>query len=202
MDIRVQELLERIKRDGVDSASAEAARIVAEAEAKAQGIITAAEKEAKAIADKARADAARTEEAGKAALVQASRDLLLAFRGQVEQLLATLVKANVTAAFSADTIQKALPAILEAWAKGGSDNLAVLLPEKELDTLEAYFKDALSASLRKGVEFKPLKGTKDGFRIEEKGGAAYYDFSATAVAEMLSAYLNSRLAAIVVEAAK
>ena len=137
MDIRVQELLERIKRDGVDSASAEAARIIAEAGTKAADIVAAAEKEARAIADKAKADAARTEEAGRAALVQASRDLLLAFRGQVEQLLAGLVRADVDAAFTADTVKKALPAILEAWAKGSGDDPAALPPEKDRKALEA-----------------------------------------------------------------
>jgi V/A-type H+-transporting ATPase subunit E len=47
------------------------------------------------------------------------------------------------------------------------------------------------------VEFKPLKDTKSGFRLVEKGGAVYYDFTAQAVADMLGAYLNTRLAAIV-----
>jgi len=53
-----------------------------------------------------------------------------------------------------------------------------------------------------GVELKPVKGAKAGFRIGEKNGAAYYDFSADAVADMLSAYLNTRLAAIMSSALK
>jgi len=92
--------------------------------------------------------------------------------------------------------------LLEAWAKDGRDELSVLLPEGDLRSLEAYFKDKLGSALKKGVELKPLKNTKSGFRIVEKGGAAYYDFSAAAVADMLGAYLNSRLASAVAEAAK
>ena len=115
----------------------------------------------------------------------------------MEKLLASIVKREVDAAFDADTLKKALPAILEAWSKDGRDELSVLLPEKELKSLEAYFRDKLNASLKKGVEFKPLKDTKSGFRLVEKGGALYYDFTAQAVAEMLGAYLNTRLAAIV-----
>jgi len=202
MDIRVQELLEKIKREGVETAEAEAAKIVSEAESRRAGIIAAAEKEAKAMVERAKLDAARSEEAGKAALLQASRDLILAFRGELEKLLATLVKADVDAAFDAETIKKALPAILESWAKTGSDEIAVMLSEKDLKPIEAFFKDKLGGTLRKGVEFKPQKDTRTGFRIVEKGGAAYYDFSAQAVADMLGSYLNSRLAAIVAEAAK
>ena len=202
MDIRVQELLDKIKRDGVESAQADAAKILSDAEAKRAVIVAAAEKEARAIVDEAKADAQRSADAGRAALVQASRDLLLAFKGQIDEMLSVIVKSRVEAAFDADTVKKALPAILEAWAKDGRDELSVLLPEGDLRSLEAYFKDKLGAALKKGVELRPLKDTKSGFRIVEKGGAAYYDFSATAVADMLGAYLNSRLASAVAEAAK
>ena len=68
MDIRVQELLEKIKRDGVEHAEAEAAKILADAEKKRADVIAAAEKEAKAIVAKAESDAARAAESGRAAL--------------------------------------------------------------------------------------------------------------------------------------
>lgn len=202
MDIRVQELLDRIKKDGVESAEAEAARIRQEAESRRDSIVAAAEKEARAIVERAKADAARMEESGKAALVQASRDLLLAFRGQVEQTLGLIVKTDVEGAFDADVIKKALPAILEAWARDGRDDLTVLLPAKDLKSLDAYFRDKLAGAFKKGLEIKPLKDTKAGFRIAEKGGAVYYDFSAASVADMIGAYLNARLASIVAEATK
>jgi V/A-type H+-transporting ATPase subunit E len=202
MDIRVQELLDKIKREGVDSAEAQAAKILAQAEEKRKAVIAAAEKEAKAIVEAGRLDAARAEESGKAALAQASRDLLLAFRGEVEKLLATIVRADVDTAFDADALKKVLPVILEAWARDGRDELSVLVPEKDLVMLEAFFKDKLASKLRSGVELKPLRNVKSGFRVAEKGGAAYYDFSAEAAAAMLGAYLNTRLATIVAEAAK
>lgn len=201
MDIRVQELLDRIKKEGVEAAEAQAAAVIADAEAQRKSIVSAAEKEAKAIVEKAKADAARAEDAGKAALAQASRDLILAFRGELEKVLAGIVKADVDAAFDADTLKKALPGILEAWSKDGRDELAVLVPEKDLKALEGFFKDKLGAALKKGVELKPQKDSKSGFRLSEKGGSVYYDFSAQAVADMLGAYLNARLAAIAAQAA-
>lgn len=202
MDIRVQELLDKIKREGVDNAEAQAAKILAQAEEKSKAIIAAAEKEAKAIVEAGKLDAARAEESGRAALAQSSRDLILAFRGEIEKLLAVIVKTDTEAAFDTDALKKVLPSILEAWVKDGGDDLAVLVPQKDLVVLEAFFKDKLAAKLRAGVELKPLKNVKSGFRIAEKGGAAYYDFSAEAAATMLGAYLNTRLAAIVAEAAK
>ncbi len=202
MDIRVQELLEKIKRDGVEDAKSQAAKIIADAEAKRIETLAAAEKEAKAIIEKAKTDALRAEESGKAALLQSSRDLIRAFKGEIEKLLAAIVKGQTESAFSADTLKKAVPAVLEAWAKSGSDDVSLMLPEADLKGLDAYFREALAEKLKKGLEIKPLKDAKAGFRITEKNGSAYYDFSAEAVAGMLSAYLNTKLAAIMAEAVR
>lgn len=202
MDIRVQELLEKIKKEGLDSAQAASAAVMKEAEAERQRILALAAKEAEAIVQKAKAEAERFDESGKAALVQASRDLLLAFRGEVEKTLAAIVRTETEAAFDADAVKKALPAILEAWAKDGREDLSALLPEATLKAVEGALRDKLAALFKRGVELKPLRGLKAGFRIAEKGGAVYYDFSAEAVADMLGSYMNARLADIVARAAR
>ncbi len=202
MDIRVQELLEKIKRDGVEDAKSQAAKIMAETEKQRIELISAAEKEAKAIVEKARSDALRAEESGKAALLQSSRDLVRAFKDEIEKVLAAIVKSETESAFTAETLKKAVPAVLEAWAKTGSDDVSLMLPAVELNALDAFFREALAARLKKGLEINPLKNAKAGFRIMEKNGSAYYDFSAEAVAGMLSAYLNTKLAAIMAEAVR
>ena len=77
----------------------------------------------------------------------------------------------------------------------------VLLPAKELAVVEASLQAALKAEMAKGLELKADKSLAAGFRIGSKDGAAYYDFSAEAVADLFSAYLNPRTAAIMKEAA-
>jgi len=52
MDIQLQELIDKIKKDGIESASADAARIRAEAEAEAKRIIAAAKKEAEILVER------------------------------------------------------------------------------------------------------------------------------------------------------
>jgi len=42
----------------------------------------------------------------------------------------------------------------------------------------------------------------DGFRVAEKNGQAYYDFSAESIAENLAIFLNPAMARIVAEALK
>ena len=55
--------------------------------------------------------------------------------------------------------------------------------------------------ISKGLEIKPDKTLSNGFRIGLKDGSAFYDYSAESVAELFSAYLNPRVAAILKQAA-
>jgi len=201
MEIQVQELINKIKKDGIESASQEAARLKKEAEAEARQIIETAKKEAAELTSKAKKDAERSEKAGKAALEQASRNLVLVFKGEIQALLDQLVSQQLKTSYDNDVLKAALPDILKAWAVKG-DSLALLLPKISLDKLEGFFRDKLSSLLKKGLEIKADNSFSGGFRIAQKDGSAYYDFSAESVAEMLSAYLNPQLAEILKTSAK
>jgi len=206
MDIQVQELINKIKKDGIESASEEAARIRHEAEAEAKQILEAAKKTAAEITAKGKQDAERFEKAGVAALEQASRNLVLAFKGEIQALLDSIVAAQLGKSYSDDVLKAIIPELVKSWtvkrAAGGANSLAVLLPEASLSKLQAFFKSKLSAELKKGLELKSDRHLVNGFRIANKDGSAYYDFSAESVAEMLSAYLNPKLAEILKSSAQ
>jgi len=206
MDIQVQELINKIKKDGIESASEEAARIKHEAEAEAKQIVEAAKKTAAEVAAKGKQDAERFEKAGVAALEQASRNLVLAFKGEIQALLDAIVAGQLGKSYNDDVLKTIIPELVKSWsakrASGGADSLAVLLPEASLTKLRTFFKTKLSAELKKGLELKSDRHLVNGFRIANKDGSAYYDFSAESVAEMLSAYLNPRLAEILKSSAQ
>jgi V/A-type H+/Na+-transporting ATPase subunit E len=193
MEVQVQELIERIRKDGIGEAERKAKEVLAEAEAKAGRLVAEAEARAKDIIETAEKERARTEESGRAALEQAARNLLIAFRESVGKTLASIVAAQTQAAFSEKTLEEAIPLILGGWKDAAVEDLSVILPVKDLAKLESFFSAKLAAELKKGLELKPLPGLKAGFRIAERKGEAYFDFSAEAVAEMLSLYLNARL---------
>ena len=203
MEIQLQELIDKIKKDGIESASKEAARVKKDAEGEAQRILESARKEAADIVSRGKQDAERSEKAGVAALEQASRNLVLAFKAEIEALLGKIVLKETSAAYGDDTLKAALPDLLKAWvAKGGDKGVDILLPEKDLNKLQSWFNGKLSAELKAGVELKSSRNLGAGFRIVQKDGSAYYDFSAESVAELLSSYLNPRLAEILKTAAK
>ena len=202
MDIQVQELIDKIKKDGIETASQEAARIKAEAEADARRIVEAAKKEADEIIAKGRQDAERSEKAGIAALEQASRNLILAFKDEIQALLDKLIAAHVASNYNDETLKAALPELLKAWAAKGGDSLAVILPEGELSKLQSFFSEKLTRELWKGVELKSSRKLSSGFHISNREGSVYYDFSSEAVAGLLSTYLNPKLAEILANSSK
>ena len=202
MDVQLSELIEKIKKDGIESAQTEAAKLKAEAEADAKKILADAGREAEQIIARSREDAKRNEAAGIAALEQASRNLILAFKGEIQGLLDALTAESVSASYSADVIKGILPGLVQNWAVKNTDSLTVLLSEADFKKLDASFKSMLASKLKSGVEIKPVKKIDNGFHIVEKDGSAFYDFSGEAVVKLLCAYLNPKLAEILKTAAK
>jgi len=194
MEIQVQELIDKIKKDGIKAATEEANKVKAEADIEARRIVETAKKEADDLLERAKQDAARSEKAGVAALEQASRNLILAFKDEVQALLNKIINEKVSANYNEDVLKSALPELIKAWADKGDTNIAVVLPEGELSKLQGYFNDRLKDELSKGVELKSNRKLASGFHISNKDGSVYYDFSSEAVAKQLSAYLNPKLA--------
>ena len=82
-----------------------------------------------------------------------------------------------------------------------AEDISVLVPAKDAEDLAVSLRASLKDEMAKGLEVKADKSLATGFRIGIKDGAAYYDFSAESVAELFSAYLNPKTAAIMKEAA-
>jgi len=194
MDIQLSELIEKIKKEGIETAQAEASRLKTAAESEAQKIVEDARHQAGAIVAKAEEDAKRSEAVGIAALEQAARNLVLAFKAEIQGFLDKLITETVSSAYSLDIIKRLLPDLIKNWAVKNTDSLTVLLSEGDLKKLDDASKTSLASALKGGVVLKPEKTIGNGFRIAEKDGSAFYDFSAESVALMLSAYLSPKLA--------
>lgn len=203
MDFQLQELIDKIKKDGVSSAEAAAAQITADAEKKAASIVEEAQKKSDDMIKNARAEIARLEKASEDAVTQACRNMLITFRDSLITELDSLIQSEAAKAYSSDLMKTLIPETVKAWSKNAdASELSVILSEKDLKSLENELKAALKAEIAKGLEIKPDSALSAGFRIGVNNGAAFYDYSAESVADLFSAYLNPRVAAIMKESAK
>ncbi|MGP1457963.1 MAG: V-type ATP synthase subunit E [Treponema sp.] len=203
MDIQLQELIDRIKRDGVAASEEQAAVILSDAEKKATQMLADAAKKSDDMISNAKSEIARLEKASEDAITQASRNMLISFRDSLIAELNALISSETEKTYSSDMLKNLIPETVKTWSKNtDSSELSVLLSEKDLTALESSLKAALSSEIEKGLEVKSDKTLSAGFRIGVNNGEAYYDYSAEAVAELFASYLNPRVAAIMKNAAK
>ena len=202
MDIQLQELIEKIKKDGVASAESAAAKIIADAEKKAASIVSDAEAKADSIIKTAKAETERMEKASEDAIAQAGRNLIISFRDGINKELSALVNAETENAMDNDLLKKIIPDAVKAWAANNeATDISILLPAKDVKALESGLKTALKGKISKGLEIKADASLSAGFRIGAKGGEAFYDFSAEEVASLFSAYLNPKTTELMKKAA-
>ena len=203
MDVQLQELIDKIKRDGVASAETAAQKIISDAEAKAATIVKEAEEKADGILKSAKAETERMEKASEDAITQAGRNLIISFRDGINKELSALVTAETEKALDKDVLKKLVPETVKAWAENpDASDISVLLSPKDLKALDAGLRTALKAQISKGLEIKADATLSSGFRIGMKNGSAFYDFSADEVAALFSAYLNPRTAQLMKNAAE
>ncbi len=203
MEVQLQELIEKIKKDGVLAADEKAAEIIKAAEKKAQDIITDAEQKAEAAAKKAEAEAQRFEKAAGDSVKQASRNTLIAFRQGILKQVEAIINAETKKAYTADLLKNLIPEAVKNWAKAtGSNDLSVILSDADAKDLQSALASALKDTVSGGVEIKSDNRMSGGFKIGTKDGVAYYDFSAEAIAEIFASYLSPKTAEILKEAAK
>ena len=149
MDVQLQELIDKIKKDGVSAAEAKSEQIIADANKKAESIIEDAQTKAAEIIKTAKSETQKMEKASEEAIVQAGRNLLLSFKDSLVEALDGLIQAETAKAVSKDVLAKLVPETIKAWAKDtDASELSVLLSEKDLKALEATFTTALKAELK------------------------------------------------------
>lgn len=203
MDVQLQELIDKIKKDGIASAEKSAEKIIEDAEQKAEAIIADAQKKADETIKKAKTETTRMEKASEDAIEQAGRNMIISFRDSLVAELDRLIQMETEKAYSKDALEKLVPETVKAWVKNtGAEGLSVLLSEKDLKTLQTTLTSSLKSEIAKGLEIKPDKTLSAGFRIGVKKGAAFYDYSADSIAGLFAEYLNPKTAAIMKAAAE
>ncbi len=199
----LQHLIERIRKEGVESGEKAADSLVAEAKQKAAKIVADAQKQAKDMVEKAEKDSAAFAERGKATLQQAARDLLISIGGSVGDVVAGLVDAKLDQALSPDLMAQMLLKLAEAYAQdGGAGGIVAMLGEADAAAVKAAFAKEYQNKLAAGIQIESDKEIFKGFRVGAKGGQVFHDFTKEAIADSLASFLRPELAQIVKKAAE
>ena len=187
MSEELQSLIEKINRDGVEKANAEAERIVAEAREQAAMIVKTAKDEAAKSAKAAKDESELSAERAKETLRQAARDAIISVEGAVTRLLEKILAANVDDALSN-------PATA---ADIAGDAVKTLVGTGEIiagPKIAAALKAELASKQNFTVVMDETLGS--GFKVKMEGGRVEHDFTGATVAAELAKRLRPDLAAL------
>ena len=192
----LQALIDRLQRDAVHEGEERANAIVAEARAAAATLEREAQTEAQRRLAQAERDAAVFTERSTIALEQAGRDLLLTVRAAIGDLLGELVRTSLVEELRPNLLAEMLVKMADGYtAHGGRERrMAVLLGPADLDEMVHLYAQRYREKLIQGVELKLDPEIDHGFRVIMVDEHVEHDLTVDAIAEVLSTYLNPRLA--------
>ena len=208
----VEDLIERLRDEGVKAGRSEAERIVADAEARARWLVEQAQDEADNLISKARADAQALKSSADDALQVAARDMLLSIRERLTHRFAGEVRRLVSEELSDKDFLRQL--ILEVAGKQrevveGGDEIEVILPRRALDVdeldkaggvkdgkLTEFVLGITDAMLRDGVSIRVSDEDIEGISARLVDDEIQVDVTADAVASLLLEHLQPRFRAL------
>lgn len=191
MDVKLDHLIEKIKKEGIEEGRQNAEQIVQDAEAEAKSTIENAKKEAENILDAAKKEADQFRSNSELAVKQAARDSLLELKTQVSALFDRVFKQSVAEALSPDVMQKMILKLSEQWGK--DESAEIKLSEADQKKLQGVLASGIQKELETGITLKSSGDISGGFQIGLKGKNVYYDFTDESIAEVLKQYLKPQL---------
>ncbi len=196
MDIKLESLIAKSKKDGIEEAKKTSAEIIEKAKGEAEAIIKQAQAQAQNAKAKAEASALKSESNAKASLKQAARDLILALKGELTTLFERILKDNAGQALSPDFMKELIAKIVDKWSAKEGAVKEVLVNKADKEKLEKLLLESLKKEAKTTIEIKTNKDIDKGFRIGIKGENFYYDFTDQSILEALKQFLNPALRTI------
>lgn len=191
---QVQDLINKIKSEGVDAAQKQAQDIIGDAQNKAKAIIAEAQAKADQIINQAKDESRKTKESTRIALQQAARDMLLALRKEIEYMLNRIVKNNADKVLSSEELAGLLQAAIKGFlANNGAADIRVTLDEASLARLKDGFLAQLKDQVKKPITLQTAKAGGKGFTVSFDGGKSAFDFTSESMAGYLSNFLNEEI---------
>ena len=200
MESQLQSLIDKIRTDGVAEAEKQGKEVIDEAEKRAARVVADAESQAQGILDRAKQDAARTEDAGKKALEQAGRNLVLGLERNITELFDRVLKDEISEALTPEILAGLLESVIGKWEP--ESGVVVELGPKDSEQLTKGLLAKVQERAKGGVTLKPVETLDAGFSISEKNGSVFYDFTSGGIAEILAEYLNPMLGEILKKGVK
>ena len=192
MDNKLQELTDRLYKEGLSKGKDEGEAILADASRKAEEIIAAAKKEADAVLRDARKEAEDFRTKVEGDVKMAATQSIQAVRNDIENLMVGKLTDSAVNASLADVefIKEAIKAVAMNFNAQEAVDLEAVLPEALKGELEPFIKGELAGALKGGISASFSKKVSGGFNIGPKDGSYFISFTDETFRSLISEYLR------------
>ena len=191
MENKIQELTDKIYREGVEKGNVEAQRLVSNAHEEAAKIIEDARKEAENIMVAARKNAAELTENTQSEIKLFAGQALNALKSEVTSLLTNQVVSDAVKGFVGDKeyLNKFIVSLASQWTSDES----IVISTADAEALKKYFVLNAKNILDKGVKIEQVNGYKTLFSISPADGSYKVNFGEEEFENYFKEFLRPQL---------
>ena len=191
MENKIQELTDKIYREGVEKGNEEAQRLVSNAREEAAKILEEARKEAEAIMAAARKSATETAENTQSEIKLFAGQAVNALKTEIASLLTNQVVSDAVKGFVADKdyLNKFIVSLATQWAA----DEAIVISTADAEGLKKYFAANAKAVLDKGVKIEQVNCYKTLFSISPADGSYKVNFGEEEFENYFNEFLRPQL---------
>jgi V/A-type H+-transporting ATPase subunit E len=193
--MKIEDLTDKIYREGIDKARQEREAILETARAEATALTESARTERESILAAAREEAKQARERLQAEIAVAASQAVSLLKQRITDMLAEAAIAPAVHAAAADPrfIQSLILEVVSRWAPSDARlDLALVLPEERKGDLEAFFETQAAALLSRGMTVEFRSRMPGGFVIGPKDGSFKLSFLEPDLVRFFKSFLRDK----------
>ena len=197
MQNKLQELTEKIYKEGLSKGTEEAAQLVNKAKEEAAKIVADAKKQADQIIAQAKKEGEDFKKNVETEVNISARQTVSGLKQDVAHLLeAKVIQVPLIDALKdVEFIKKVIETAISRWEPTSNEKieLQVMVPSEMEKSLKAHLLSKASATLNKDFEVLPDSKLKYGFKIGPKDGSYIISFSEKDIENLFREYMRPRI---------
>ena len=191
MENKIQELTDKIYREGVEKGNEEAQRLIGEAQKEAQKLLEEARKQADSIVADAQKKADELTDNTKSELKLFGGQAVNALKTEIVNLLTNQTVSDAVKGVTSDKefLNKFILALATQW----SSNEPIVISVKDGEALQKFFAAKAKGLLDKGVKIEEVNGMKALFSISPADGSDKVNFGEEEFENYFKEFLRPQL---------
>lgn len=191
MEGKIQELTEKLLREGVERGNAEAEKIIALAKEQAAQIVAEAQAAAGEVEQAAQKNVKAQQQNMQAEVKMYAAQALEALKSEVANVVGDKIVKEAAGAVTADKdfMNQFILKLAEKWGAGED----IVISTADAAGLKAFFAQKAKALLDKGVKIEEVNGQKAQFTIQPADGSYKVNFGAAEFEQYFKNFLRPQL---------